>query len=439
ANNTNYTATLTASDTALTIGAQTAGTALTNAYWVGNRITAGSASGVDNAMALSSGTASNWSSAAAFTATGLVPGSAANLFFSATSGATPSQQSNVVLGSSMNVNSLTFNDATPVTIAADGSSLRLNSTGTGASSAISTNQNATVNAGLLLGANQTWTTATGRTLSVGGTIGEVGGTYTLTLAGAAGSTLNLSGVSSYSNATTVSGGTVNYTSTASKQYLGTNSNLTVSGGVVNVSGTVDVNSLSLSGTNTGALNVNSGGMLVLRGNPTLSNYLNVAAGGTVMALGTMPVNGAAAVLRVSGGTLTMGNAVLGVNGGSGGELTITGGAINHGLGTGAQNFNIGNGSGVTGTGVVNVVGGLLDNTGNRITLSEGNGGTPGTIAVLNLNGGTLATNDIFSAGGGNQRTNAGVVNFNGGQLRVTAASTTFLYPNGLGTGTPSNG
>jgi fibronectin-binding autotransporter adhesin len=436
ANNTNYTATLTANDNALTIGAQTAGTALTNAYWVGNRITAGSASGVDNAMALSNGAASNWSSAAAFTATGLVPGSAANLFFSATSGVTPSQQSNVVLGSSMNVNSLTFNDATPVTIAADGSSLRLNSTGTGASSAISTNQSATINAGVLLGANQTWTTAAGRTLSVGGTIGEVGGTYTLTLAGAAGSTVNLSGVSSYSNATTVSGGTVNYTSTASKQYLGTNSNLTVSGGVVNVNGMVDVNTLSLNGTNTGALNVNSGGTLVLRGNPTLSNYLNVAAGGTLVALGTMPVNGGSAVLRVSGGTLTMGNQVLGVNGGSGGELTITSGVINHGAGTAA--FNIGNGSGVGGTGVVNVVGGLLDNTGAGIYAAEGNGGNPGVVAILNVNGGLLISNDILRSSQGNQRPGYGAVNFGGGTVKASAASTSYFSPDGLGAGSQPN-
>ncbi len=51
----------------------------------------------------------------------------------------------------------------------DANELTLFSSGTGAATAISANQNATVNANLALGSNQTWTIASGKTLTVGET------------------------------------------------------------------------------------------------------------------------------------------------------------------------------------------------------------------------------------------------------------------------------
>ena len=123
ANNSAYTATLTPSDTAVTVGNYSSKTALTTIYWYGGKL-----ANALNAMALSDGTAGNWSTTApgTYTATGLVPGSAANVFFN-----TGELQQNVVPGANMSVNTLTFNDTTPVTIASDGSFLTLNGTGSG--------------------------------------------------------------------------------------------------------------------------------------------------------------------------------------------------------------------------------------------------------------------------------------------------------------------
>ncbi len=134
------------------------------------------------------------------TATAVVPGGAsANVMFSATGATTGT----VVLGANMSVNSLTFNEATPRTIGSDGNTLTLLSTGVGSSSAISANQNATINANLALGAAQTWTTASSSQLTVGG---QVGGAFGLTLAGAG--TVVLTGANSYTGGTTLSGGTL---------------------------------------------------------------------------------------------------------------------------------------------------------------------------------------------------------------------------------------
>ena len=134
--------------------------------------------GTPAALALSNGTLSNWSTGQTYAATGLVPGSAANVLFSATSGAT--QQANLVLGSNMTINSLTFSDSNTVTIANDGNTLTLMGTGTGTASAISATQNAAINANVALGAAQTWTVAASTTLTIGG---PVSGTLGLTTAG----------------------------------------------------------------------------------------------------------------------------------------------------------------------------------------------------------------------------------------------------------------
>ena len=91
----------------------------------------------------------------------------------------------------------------PVTIGNDGNTLTLMSTGSGTSSAISANQNATINANLALGAAQTWTVAGGATLTVGG---PVSGTFPLTTAGAG--TVLLMGNNTYSGSTAISGGTL---------------------------------------------------------------------------------------------------------------------------------------------------------------------------------------------------------------------------------------
>jgi autotransporter-associated beta strand protein len=218
ANNTNYTATLNQSPTAVEIASYTSGVAaLTNAYWLGDKVT-----GALGAMALSSGATSNWASAAAGTpANGVVPGgSTVNAIFGATGAA---QQANVTTGANMNLGSITFNDNNVTAVTIGGSNyITLNSTQTAIAattgplaaitntpSAISVTQYATsptINANLVLGAGQTWNVAAAKTLTVNGV---VGGTNSLTL-GTSGNTgtVVLAGANTYTGATAINYGTV---------------------------------------------------------------------------------------------------------------------------------------------------------------------------------------------------------------------------------------
>ena len=230
ANNTNYTATISKTTTTVSIGAQTAVTALTDAYWKGGQVT-----GALGTMTVSTGSLSNWASDAAGAASGLTPGSGANLIFGATGAA---QQASVITGlSDMSVNSITFNDSTAVTIAGSPNIITLNSTsgtaatssGSGttvtAGSAISVTSSAAaanaISANLALGANQTWNVASTKNLTVSG---AVSGAFSLTKADAG--TVTLSNASNtYSGGTNLAAGTLNFASGA----LGTAGNITFTG------------------------------------------------------------------------------------------------------------------------------------------------------------------------------------------------------------------
>ncbi|MEI6674565.1 MAG: hypothetical protein WCO57_05260 [Verrucomicrobiota bacterium] len=78
------------------------------------------------------------------------------------------QQNSLVPGADLCVNSLTFNGTTPVTIANDGYRITLDSTASGAASALNIYQNATLNARLALGGANVVTVAGGLTLTLGG-------------------------------------------------------------------------------------------------------------------------------------------------------------------------------------------------------------------------------------------------------------------------------
>jgi len=450
ANSTNYSASLSWDDMTLNVGSYAAATPLTTAYWVGNTLAGTNTAGVDNAMALSNGTTSNWSSSATHAATPLVPGAATDVFFtSAVSGATPSQQSNVVLGSSMSVRSLTFNDTTPVTIANDGSFLQLNSTGTGAASAISTNENATINAGVVLGVNQTWTTAAGRTLTVAGQIGNVNAGAGLTIAGPG--VTRITGTAAYSGATTVNNGaTLEFAAGSRKTYLGSGSTFSVNG-VANIAGDLDVHllapSTSTAGFN-GVMNVTSGGTVTVRGaaggqdqavNIGGGGYgaLIVASGGGVTvlspdaagAVGSMNMQngGSQGLLRITGGTVNVGTIMIARNGGGTSEVTITDGLLFKPGGT----FNLGDRGGFTT--VLNVAGGLVDNTSQQLTWGRSGGTAGGSQIVTNFNAGTIVTKEF---GVPNQANFQVVTNYNGGTVKVSPGVNANFY-NGTAPATTS--
>jgi len=135
----------------------------------------------------------------------------------------------------------------------------------------------------------------------------------------------------------------------------------------------------------------------------------------------------ASVFRMEGGGLKNRWALY--TRGQNSEITITGGTIDR-VGAGA---NIALGFQQTGTSVLNVVGGLIDNTGRDVTVRQFNEAGTTPVATINLNGGRLITNRMLVtlAGG------TGWVNFNGGTLEpgsndatLVASSMTAAYVNG---------
>ena len=322
ANNTNYTATLTVTDTAVSIGEQSAATALTDAYWKGGQLTGGAL----GAMALSSGTSSNWATDAAGTsANGVVPGgSAVNVIFGA-AGAT--EQANVTTGADMNLGSITFNDSTAVTIGGS-HVITLNSTSAAAAtssgsgttvtpgSAITVTSSANaanaINANIRLAAGQTWNIASGKTLTVGGSVGGAGA---LTLADAG--TLILTGANAYTGATAVSAGTMQLGdgTTGKDGTIGNTSGVTNNAALVfnrfgsssagyAISGTGTVTKLgagaqALSGTNTytGATTISAGTLQFAK---EVSLYNNNTAGTGWTAANIVVGNGGTLALNVGG-------------------------------------------------------------------------------------------------------------------------------------------
>ncbi|MEZ5386880.1 MAG: autotransporter-associated beta strand repeat-containing protein [Prosthecobacter sp.] len=299
ANNTNYTTAITQSDTAVSIGAQTAATPLTDAYWLGGL------TGASGSMSLSTGAASNWASDAAGTsAGGLVPGgSSVNVIFSAT-GAT--QQDIVTTDVDMDLASITFNGSTAVTISGVNTITLHSTSGTAATSSgsgttvtagsaitvtSSANDANTIGVDLVLAASQTWNIAGGKTLNVGG---DVSGTAGLTQAGAG--TLVLAGANTYTGGTVI-GGTLQIGDGGGTGTLG-------GGNVVN-DGALIIN-------RTGTLAVDN----LISGSGSLTQFGTVAT--TLTAAHTY--TGDTAVL---GGTLTIASgASIGVAGASAGSLQI---------------------------------------------------------------------------------------------------------------------
>ena len=86
---------------------------------------------------------------------------------------------------------------------------------------------------------------------------------------------------------------------------------------------------------------------------------------------------------------------------------------------------------------MNVAGGLIDNTGRRVTFSAGTGGTfhwAGT-GVLNLNAGTLLTNSVNYDPNVASANASSYINFSGGTLKASSSSAVFLpayTPSGTG-------
>ncbi len=377
ANNINFTATLSKTLTTVSIGAQSAATPLTNAYWLGNLVT-----GATGAMALSSGTTSNWASAAAGTpAGGVVPsGSAVNVIFGATGAAL---QASVTTGAALNLGSITFNDTAAVTIAGS-NVITLNSTsGTAAAttaaldtvtagSAISVtsfaNATNTISAPVALGANQTWNVASGKTLAVSGI---VTGASVLTKDDAG--TLLLSSANTFTGITNINAGTLRIGNATSlgTQTGATDRTIIASGATLDLGGVVlgaNNEFITASGAGVGGNGaITSSGVIP---NPFIGvRFLTLAADTTLGFTNRWDVGN-----NSTGGTLT----------GGGFTLNLVGSGI-----PAQASFN---GLGETDLGDINI---NLGSDANNIVYLQGNTTLGQTAKTVTISGGT--TLNFFSS------------------------------------------
>lgn len=359
-NNSNFTATLNAkTDTAITANL-TAATALTQAWWVGGRVT-----GNSGEWAVSTGATSNWGADATGAATALVPGAATDVFISATGGDATSMS----LGADMSVGSITVQSTGAANLTDARYQLSLTK-----SNAITTNAGAgatnlavrlnLANAAPVITVNST----TALTLS-----GVLTGSAGFTKAGTGALILSGAEANEYTGAVAVIAGTVELSKTAGMNAI--TGNLSAGDG----SGTDRVLwRASDQIADTSIVTLNTGGLLSLNGfNETIGGLNGVGTveniSGSVASVLTVGFGGANSTfegLLRNGGTATLGLTKTGA-----GTLTLTGTTAN------------------TNTGLTTVLGGVL-------ALNK----TAGTNAIggaLTINGGTaqlLASDQIVNTG-----------------------------------------
>lgn len=215
-----------------------------------------------------------------------------------------------------------------------GNTLTLGLSGINMASAAS---NLSINAGLTLGAAQTWTVASGKMLTASGSINNNGNLLTIdstgnttisgNISGAGGltkrgsGTLTLSGTNSYGGTTTISAGTLNLTGSLSKA-------LTIQNGA-----TCNIDGIGAAATiNTGSLDIQSGGTfgIEIRTGSYDQDNMNDAAGTVTLggalnlSLACSPAKGDSFIIISNGGPSavsgTFSNAASGITANNGGTI-----------------------------------------------------------------------------------------------------------------------
>lgn len=194
--------------------------------------------------------------------------------------------------------------------------------------------------------------------------------------------------------------------------------LVVQGGQMAVTTTSNMAGISLGGSGYGGLFVSGGSLSTQR----VDSLDGVTASSVAM-------------LQVSGGTLNTASFIMFRN--ERWEFTVTGGEVLRTGSTIALGFRSGGtvaAATTTAEGAMTIAGGTVNNSGLRVTMGEQNNNTALGTVHLNLNAGSLITNQILlsNATGAGTR---GYVNFNGGLLRASSTQTNFIgITSTLGTG-----
>jgi fibronectin-binding autotransporter adhesin len=263
------------------------------------------------------------------------------------------------------------------------------------------------------------------------------------------STWTLSGSSNYTGNTLIKGGggVLNITGTVNSG-VGSGARMSVAdsagSAVLNVTGSLAETYLYAGvGGGSGALNLQPNGTITLGADNELTFDMGVNTGGygyvsnTGGTLNTsrfqlgnqsdgVQTSGTGIAL-MSAGTINATSFVIMSRIGTGiGELTMTGGTLNH---TGAAGQYLALGWDGTGRAELNVDGGLINNTGGAGGIVAFGGNTFTGTGILNLNAGTLTTNSFIKIAA-----NTSYLNFSGGTLRAASSTTTFL-PTLTATGT----
>jgi autotransporter-associated beta strand protein len=299
------------------------------------------------------------------------------------------------------------------------------------------NNNASTIATLTVGASNASTSFSGALVN--------GGTATLGLTKVGTGTLTLSGTNTYTGITTVQGGGLRITGPTNNSPTGAGGATSIGNtastfGLVEVptGGSLTTDSMSVGGTAGGV------GSLVIRGGSVsttdaaaTTSGISVGTGGygsLLLSSGSFSGNRVSlynsatgtGVLQVSGGTLTSNEYIILSNLRT--EFTVTGGSVLHN----AASQNLAIAYNLSGTTVMNMAGGTVDNTGRIVSFGQLNSEAP--TGILNLGSGTLITNSV-SVG----TTATATINFNGGTLRAGSADSTAFIPSSARLTTYVNG
>jgi fibronectin-binding autotransporter adhesin len=324
----------------------------------------------------------------------------------------------------------------------NGSSSAINSL---ASSAVST-----ISAPVVLRANGlTITTAQG-TVPSGIDLnisGGIQGGYDLAKAGAG--TLQLSGVNTYTGTTTVNAGTLTYSGTlgVSPATAAAQINVGVAGGgnaTLNIQSGANIRMNNTSMLAGNGITVPVGdGFVFQSGSSTITgmNQLQLGAGASGASYGYYNLSGTASismsefdlggfngaavgVCDISGGTMNVANWFVpsrAYTAGGAGILNLTGGTFNY---NGPAGQFLGNWNAGSGVAVINVANASLVASSADVNLMQtGNAGNLGQINLLS--GGLMQAHSIAPG----SATGNSLVNFNGGTLKASTATTTFLTAN----------